>query len=408
MAVHMQKLVAFRAGETAAKAHAALKTAVDAMEEAEHCAVLWFGDIRSRRLFRELGYSSINQYAAMELNFSRTKTGDFIQLADKLDDLPAVREAVTRGEIGYTKAREIVKVATARTEKAWLDEAATSSRRELEQKVSQVRKQARAARQADPNQGELLSAAAVAGAMSPEAMAKVPVRVSLEMSAEQFAHYEALWERLYKLGGVPAGVAGKRGKPSGRAKADVILEGLAALAESLDTTLRSAPRGGNDVHRNSAPRGGIGTGNIAPPGGTYTANLLAPGPHFQIHVHKCPECEKATVQTSRGELTCSQADLARAECDSRVKKPGKRNKATIPPAVRRAVLARDRFRCQAPGCGNTRFLEVHHLAPRKLGGGNGKANLLTLCASCHGLVHKKGSLAGRMVLPPERGVDLVP
>ena len=156
------------------------------------------------------------------------------------------------------------------------------------------------------------------------------------------------------------------------------------------------------------PGGALALETLPPPGGTYTANLLAPGPHFQIHVHKCPECEKATVQTSRGELTCSQADLARAECDSRVKKPGKRNKATIPPAVRRAVLARDRFRCQAPGCGNTRFLEVHHLAPRKLGGGNGKANLLTLCASCHGFVHKKGSLAGRMVLPPERGVDLVP
>ena len=386
MGVLTQKLVAFRAGETAAKAHAALKTAVNAMEEAEHCAVLWFRDIRSRNLFRELGYSSINQYAAMELNFSRTKTGDFIQLADKLDDLPAVREAVARGEIGYTKAREIVKVATARTEKMWLDEAATTSRRELEQKVSQVRKQARAARQADPNQGELLPAAADAGAMSPEAMAEVPVRVSLEMSAEQFARYEALWERLYKLGGVPAGVAGKLGKPSGRAKADVILEGLAALAETLDTT------------RRSAPRGGIGTGTIAPPGGTHTANSSAPGPHFQIHVHKCPECEKATVQTSRGELTCRTADLARAECDSRIKKPGKRNTATIPPAVRRAVLARDRFRCQAPGCGHTRFLEVHHLTPRKLGGGNNRGNLLTLCAACHGLAHEKGSMDAGMAL----------
>ena len=396
MGILTQKLVAFRAGETAAKAHAALKTAVDAMEEAEHCAVLWFAYIKSRNLFRELGYSSINQYAAMELNFSRTKTGDFIQLADKLDNLPAVRDAVTQGEIGYTKAREIVKVATTRTEKMWLDEAATTSRRELEQKVSQVRKQARAARQADPNQGELLSPTAVAGAMSPETMAEVPVRISLEMSAEQFARYEALWERLYKLGGVPSGVAGKRGKPSGRAKADVILEGLAALAETLDTT------------RQSAPRGDIGTGTIAPPGGTHTANPLAPGPHFQIHVHKCPECEKATIQTSRGELTCSQADLARVECDSRVKKPGKRNQATIPPAVRRAVLARDRFRCQAPGCGNTRFLEVHHLTPRHLGGGNGIDNLFTLCSACHGLVHEKSGRAASAKMLADRGTTLHP
>ena len=404
MAAHSQNLITFHAGETAAKAHSALKVAVDAMEEAEHCAVLWFGDIRNRGLFRELGYSSINQYAAMELNFSRTKTGDFIQLADKLDDLPAVREAVARGEIGYTKAREIVKVATARTEKMWLDEAATSSRRELEQKVSQVRRRARSARNANPDQGELLSPTAVAGAMSPEAMAEAPVRVSLEMSAEQFARYEALWERLYKLGGVPSGVAGKRGKPSGRAKADVILEGLTALVETLDTTRQSAPRGGNDMHRNSAPRGNIDTGNIAPPGGTHTANLLAPSPHFQIHVHKCPECQKATVQTSRGELTCSEADLARAECDSRVKKPGQRNTATVAPAVRRAVLARDRFRCQAPGCGHTRFLEVHHLTPRKLGGGNNSENMITLCASCHRLVHENGGMIATVALTAGRGM----
>jgi 5-methylcytosine-specific restriction endonuclease McrA len=41
------------------------------------------------------------------------------------------------------------------------------------------------------------------------------------------------------------------------------------------------------------------------------------------------------------------------------------------------------------GCGQTRFLEIHHLVPRAAGGKNRQDNLVTLCASCHRLLHEK-------------------
>jgi hypothetical protein len=41
-----------------------------------------------------------------------------------------------------------------------------------------------------------------------------------------------------------------------------------------------------------------------------------------------------------------------------------------------------------------RFLEVHHLKPRSRGGGQEAANLVTLCACCHQLLHERGSLPG--------------
>ncbi|MFN2371472.1 MAG: HNH endonuclease, partial [Candidatus Krumholzibacteriia bacterium] len=63
--------------------------------------------------------------------------------------------------------------------------------------------------------------------------------------------------------------------------------------------------------------------------------------------------------------------------------------ATIPPSIRREVLARDRHRCQGPGCSRTRFLEVHHRTPRARGGTHEPANLVTLCASCHRLFHER-------------------
>jgi 5-methylcytosine-specific restriction endonuclease McrA len=53
------------------------------------------------------------------------------------------------------------------------------------------------------------------------------------------------------------------------------------------------------------------------------------------------------------------------------------------------VLARDRHRCQGPGCGRTRFLEIHHKRPRAEGGTNDAANLVTLCAACHRWWHER-------------------
>ena len=95
-----------------------------------------------RKLYRKLGYSSINHYARCELKFSKTRTGDFVQLARKLEQLPAVRESVAKGELGYTKAREIVKVASPENENGWVEEAKKSSRRDLENKVAVARRRA--------------------------------------------------------------------------------------------------------------------------------------------------------------------------------------------------------------------------------------------------------------------------
>ena len=79
-------------------------------------------------------------------------------------------------------------------------------------------------------------------------------------------------------------------------------------------------------------------------------------PPVQIHVHQCVSCGK--VEAGGREL--GRADAERVQCDAAIAEPGKRNTTTIPPKTRREVLARDRHRCQAPGCGRTRFLEVHH------------------------------------------------
>ncbi|MEZ4386867.1 MAG: HNH endonuclease [Candidatus Krumholzibacteriia bacterium] len=55
-----------------------------------------------------------------------------------------MRAAVEAGELGYTKARELVSVASPATEERWLAEALGNSRRELEEKTARVHRKARA------------------------------------------------------------------------------------------------------------------------------------------------------------------------------------------------------------------------------------------------------------------------
>lgn len=337
-------IIPFEPHKSAHFADAALKKSMRTMEQTQQCAVLWFGEIMSRRLYRKLGYSSINQYAHIELNFSKTRTGDFVQLARKLEQLPEVRESVASGQIGYTKAREIVKVASLETEKGWVEEAKGSSRRDLERKVADARGRAR--KQARTNSRQT--------ALVPEEKSKnippavVPVRHSIEMTPEQFGRYEAMLEILHKQGPVSS-------------RAEMVLEAMAELV---------AARGNQPGQK--APRG-----------------ARPEGPPYQIHIHQCPDCGKASIATSKGELAVGKEFIERMSCDARVDRPGRRNTATIPPAIRKMVLARDRHRRRTAGCDHTKFLEVHHLKPRSAGGSNRPENLITLCSACHKLWHEK-------------------
>ncbi len=323
--------------------HARLETALRELKRAERNAVLLFAEILRRRLYRDLGYATIQLYAAEALGFSPAKTSQFVRLAGALEDLPGLRRSVAKGELGWTKAREVAKVATPASERRWITEAGRSSSRELERKVRAARKRSRRVDEAPT----LLDAPAEA---SPD---DAPVTVSVSFTAEQYARYEALLESIRKRGD---------GTLRGAGRAEVLLAALHDLSA-----------------------GGAVEMPAAPP--------------YQVVVYTCKDCGAAETRTDRG----AKPAPAAAQCDARIHEPNRPNRATIPPKARREAMARAGHTCETPGCGRTRFLEVHHVKPRATGGGNEPGNLRVLCSACHAQAHRAGPrVSARAASPPAR------
>jgi hypothetical protein len=96
-----------------------------------------------------------------------------------------------------------------------------------------------------------------------------------------------------------------------------------------------------------------------------------------------------SVGTAR-RLACD-ASVLRVVMDGRSEPldVGRRTKV-VPPAMRRAVIVRDR-RCRFPGCDRPHtWCDAHHIVHWADGGPTAMANLLLLCRPHHRLVHRPG------------------
>ncbi|NJD18330.1 MAG: DUF222 domain-containing protein, partial [Gemmatimonadetes bacterium] len=114
---------------------------------------------------------------------------------------------------------------------------------------------------------------------------------------------------------------------------------------------------------------------------------------------------RVSSETSR-RISCDAARICVTHAaDGSVLDAGRRTR-TIPPALRRALEARDRG-CRFPGCGS-RFCDAHHLKHWADGGGTSLGNTVLLCRHHHRLVHEGGwrvlwDREGRPVFVDPRG-----
>jgi hypothetical protein len=104
---------------------------------------------------------------------------------------------------------------------------------------------------------------------------------------------------------------------------------------------------------------------------------------------RCELGDGVPLATETARRVACDASLVRLiERDGQPLSLGRKTR-TIPPALRRALEARDRG-CRFPGCGSRRFLDAHHIEHWADGGATDLDNLLQLCGHHHRLLHEGG------------------
>jgi hypothetical protein len=114
------------------------------------------------------------------------------------------------------------------------------------------------------------------------------------------------------------------------------------------------------------------------------------GPRFETVLYRCEKCGEVVRDSGGCPVTARASEAGCAACDSVLvdaREPA-RIARTIPPAVRRYVLARDREQCVVPDCSSNDRVDVHQLDPRADGSDRNPALLATLCAAHHSSVHE--------------------
>ena len=101
----------------------------------ESVLCFYLQEVETRRLYLQYGFASTVDYARERLGFEERKTRSLVKMAERFEELPRLEKAFRRGDIPWTKAREVVKVATPETEAQWLARCQTMSNRQLEQEV---------------------------------------------------------------------------------------------------------------------------------------------------------------------------------------------------------------------------------------------------------------------------------
>jgi hypothetical protein len=322
-------------------------------------------------------------------------------LAEALEALPRLQQALREGAIPWSTARELSRVATPASEQAWLDVVRGKAMRQIEQLV---------ARHAP---GDLPGDAA----HSP--LARHILR--LEVSAETFATFREamakarrdsdhsldddsallLMARQMLSGPSDEGRANyqvamticqecRRGWQQGRGESVEVGAAIVEMAScDVQNIAPAAAHGTQVVRSNTAAHDTqLGHPDIAAHD-THVGDLdtLAQG----AHVGDVDSAAQTTRNADNVGHFDNSAQAARnADNAYRPSPTGERVRAhqPIPPSVRREVLRRDGGRCIVAGCRHATFLDLHHLIPRAEGGNHDPDTLVTLCSAHHRAQHR--------------------
>ena len=307
------------------------------------------------------GFASCAAWLTWRVGLAPGAAREHVRVARALCMLPRLAEALARGELSYSKVRELTRVATPETEERLLAVGRAGTAEHVERIVRGWR---RMDRQAEAREAARQHASRALHVYPDEdGTVRIRGRLSPEVGALLVKALAAARESLYQQRREQAP------EPDPPTLEQQQADALALLAETA-------------LHHDLDPG--------------------APGERYQVVVHVDAEVLADPDQPGQSvledgmrvpagtsqRLACDASRVVmRHDADGRVVEVGARTR-TIPPALRRALHHRDRS-CRFPGCG-VRFGQGHHLRHWAQGGPTTLSNLALLCRRHHRAVHEEG------------------
>jgi hypothetical protein len=309
------------------------------------------------------GFRSCAEWLAWRVGMSPGAAREHVRVANALSRLPRLAEAFARGQLSYSKVRALTRIATPETEVRLLAVGRGGSAVHVERIVQGWR--------------------------------KVDRNAEVRQAARQ---HDGRMLHVYRD---DDGTVMVRGRLTPEAGA-LLLRALDAAREELYQRSRSASGGQTADRPTRAQQQADALGLLAETALHHELDPGAPGERYQVVVHVDAAVLADPTQPGQSELeevghvpagtsqrlACDASRVVmRHDPDGHTVEIGARTR-TIPPALRRALLHRDRT-CRFPGC-VSRQGEGHHIQHWAQGGPTTLGNLLLLCRRHHRAVHEDG------------------
>ena len=302
------------------------------------------------------GFADIYHAAECLFGLGAHSTRERIRVGRALRSLPRIEDAFLSGELAYSRAREVTRVATPEDEAAWLDLARTLPMRTLERRV--------------------VEAAGTGKESAPHTADRAQLRWSTPETVEMTLRLPAeAWALL------------QRAMEGARRASETSLSDAEALAAAARDAL---------AHQSA---------------GTDTAD-----PRHTVVLYECQSCQRTELDTGAGPVEVGAGAAAALGCGARVRDLRTEGRAVrrggpLPKAIERAVRLRDRNTCRVLGCHRRRYVDVHHITSRADGGEHSRGNCVCLCTTHHSLLHEgrlriEGDADGELMFHDAAGAPL--
>jgi hypothetical protein len=118
--------------------HQRALTAAQSFKKAEADLIAILQEVESSRTFFKLGYTSLFQYVVQSLQLSESVAANFVTVARKAKEFPALQRAIDQGDLTVSKARKVTAVLTSENQEEWVKKAVELPQRKLEEQVANL------------------------------------------------------------------------------------------------------------------------------------------------------------------------------------------------------------------------------------------------------------------------------